>query len=160
MKKRVGIIIETVVILLQMEMLRRLLVSAKETIENREQKLNRITAYHNILNHWWDIKNQKKSLEEYFEANDYNTIAIYGMGDLGCHLYEELKDSHINILYAIDKGICAEKVKVKMVRLNEELLEVDAIIVTPVHFYNEIKEQLEKKVSCPIISLEDVVYGV
>lgn len=42
----------------------------------------------------------------------------------------------------------------------DEIKEVDAIVVTAITFFDEIKELLMKKVSCPIISLENVLYEV
>ena len=44
--------------------------------------------------------------------------------------------------------------------MDDELEEVDAIVVTPISAFGEIKQTLEKKVDCPIISLEDVLYLV
>ncbi len=35
---------------------------------------------------------------------------------------------------------------------------VDAIVVTAITFYDEIKEELSRKIDCPIISLEDILY--
>lgn len=151
-----GVIIFSCIVLL-----RKLVVQAKNTIENRERSLFKFTSYYNILNHWMDLKKQDKSLAEYFEANHYKTIAIYGMGDLGCHLYEDLKESDIKVLYALDKGIFADHVKkVEIKHLDEELPRVDAVVVTPVISYAEIKKQLEDKCTCPVISLEDIVYSM
>ena len=42
--------------------------------------------------------------------------------------------------------------------VEEVLPKVDAIIVTPVYFFDEIKDMLQKKTVCRIISLEDVIY--
>ena len=43
---------------------------------------------------------------------------------------------------------------------DSELEEVDVILVTPVTSYGEIKQRLVKKVSCPVISIEDILYEV
>ena len=106
------------------------------------------------------IKNEGKSLTKYFENNGFKKIAIYGMGELGNRLLEELKDSDIEIAYAIDRK--AEKIysDLKVVAVEEELTPVDAIIVTPIFMYDEIEELLMDKVNYPIISLEDVVFEV
>ena len=39
----------------------------------------------------------------------------------------------------------------------EVLKDVDAIIVTPIFYFEEIKRKLSAKVRCPIISLEDII---
>ena len=36
----------------------------------------------------------------------------------------------------------------------------DAIVVTPYSIFETIKPMLEKRVTCPIISLEDIVWSV
>ena len=37
---------------------------------------------------------------------------------------------------------------------------VDSVIVTAITFYEEIKAELVLKIKCPIISLEDILYGI
>ena len=41
---------------------------------------------------------------------------------------------------------------------SEELPDVDAIIVTPIHAYEAIEESLSKKMDCLIMSIEDIIY--
>ena len=38
--------------------------------------------------------------------------------------------------------------------------EVDAIVVTAIVFYEDIKRQLREKANCPVISLEDILYDM
>lgn len=38
--------------------------------------------------------------------------------------------------------------------------EVDAVVVTAITQYENIKETLEKKIKCPIYSLEEVIYSM
>ena len=45
---------------------------------------------------------------------------------------------------------------VEVVTLDDDLKEVDAVVVTAITFFEEIAEKLEKKLECPIISLEDI----
>lgn len=46
-----------------------------------------------------------------------------------------------------------------MLKPDDTLPDVDAIIVTAFFFFDEIEQELEDKIDCPIISIEDVVYG-
>ena len=43
---------------------------------------------------------------------------------------------------------------------NDYLPEVDAVIVTPVFYYDEIKKNLSDKVKGKIISLHDILYEI
>ena len=36
--------------------------------------------------------------------------------------------------------------------------KVDAVVVTAITFFDEIKMELSKKLECPIISLEEILY--
>lgn len=112
-----------------------------------------------LMSKWLRLKNEGISLKEYFTDNEILTVAIYGMGELGERLYEELCNNKINVSYAIDR--IAEKKSIyglKIVKPDEFLEEVDAIIVTPVQDYTSIEETLEKKTTAQIVSLEDVIY--
>ena len=82
------------------------------------------------------------------------------MKELGERLYDELKDSDIKVLYAIDKNADAIYAEVDVLTPDDDLPEVDLIVVTPVHYFDEIEEMLADKVDCPVISIEDVVYEV
>ena len=44
--------------------------------------------------------------------------------------------------------------------MDDELESVDAIIVTPIYYFEEIEGKLVEKVDCPIISIEDIMYEV
>lgn len=114
-----------------------------------------------VFNQWLSLKQEGKSLVSFFEDYEYKTVAVYGMSFLGERLVQELKDSGIEVKYAIDKNadnIYTDGVEVK--DLSDDLPEVDVIVVTAVYFFDEIEEELCDLVNYPIISLEDVIYGI
>lgn len=125
-------------------------------LKEKEKKTNKFKKYYNILNQWLYNKNQGIEISEYFIKKGYNNIAIYGMGELGSRLYEELKGSLINITYAIDKVAYSKYSEIKIVEASQDLDEVDVIVVTPIFDYESIKETLEEKTDNTIISLEDI----
>ncbi len=113
-----------------------------------------------MMNQWVKVKQEGKNLSSYFDQNSYKRIAIYGMGYAGETLVEELKGSDIEILYGIDKKAGSLYADMDIVSLDDVLEEVDAIVVTAITYFNEIEEELSRKVDCPILSLEDVLYEV
>lgn len=113
-----------------------------------------------LMNQWVKVKQEGKNLAEYFEREGYHEIAIYGMSYAGETLVEELQDSNIKIKYGIDKKADTIYADFDVVSPDEELEEVDAIVVTSITFFDEIEEILGKKVTCSIISLEDILYEV
>ena len=62
--------------------------------------------------------------------------------------------------YGIDKNADNIYMDVNIVTMEDELKPVDAIVVTPIFFFDDIEEELSQKIDCPIISLEDVLYEV
>ena len=113
-----------------------------------------------MMNQWVAVKQEGKNLADYFEEQGYKSIAIYGMSYAGERLLEELKGSDIRVKYGIDKNAGNIFLDVNMVTMEDELKPVDAIVVTPIFFFDDIEEELSQKIDCPIISLEDVLYEV
>lgn len=113
-----------------------------------------------MMNQWVKVKQEGKNLADYFETNDYKKIAIYGMSYAGETLLDELRDSEIEVAYGIDNRADSIYLDLDIVTMEDDLEEVDAVVVTAITFFEEIAEKLEKKIECPIISLEDILYEV
>ena len=113
-----------------------------------------------MMNQWVKVKQEGKNLSLYFEQNGYKKIAVYGMSYAGETLVDELKGTSIDVAYGIDKKSDSIYSDVDIVSMEDELEKVDAIVVTAITFFYEIEEQLSKKIDCPIISLEDILYEV
>lgn len=126
----------------------------------KEDKVFKFKSYYNMLNQWLILKQDGKSLSKYFIDNEYKTIAIYGMGEMGNRLYAELKDTEVEVKYAIDKNPESIYASLSVCDLEDELAKVDAVVVTAVFAFDSIVNELESKLDCPIISLEDVVYEI
>lgn len=136
-------------------------VLSQKKIDQKAEKVDKFKSYYNMLNQWLLLKQEGKSLERYFTENGYKTIAIYGMGEMGNRLYDELKNSTVvEIKYAIDKNAASTYSELNVIDVDDEMDEVDAVIVSAIFAFDEIEEELSEKISCPIISLEDVVYEV
>lgn len=113
-----------------------------------------------MMNQWIKVRQKGKKLADYFEKEGYQRIAIYGMSYAGETLLDELKDTDITVVYGIDKKADSLYLDVDIVTMDADLEEVDAIVVTAITFFDEIEEQLTTKIDCPVISLEDIVYGL
>lgn len=112
-----------------------------------------------VMNRWIRVKQEDKKVAEYLRDNGYKTIAIYGLSYIGMSLLYDLRNSEIEVKYGIDNAIK----KIRQGELNiysaeEELPNVDAIIVTSIFHFKEIKDTLCNKVPYEVISLEDILY--
>ncbi len=129
----------------------------EQQFKGLSNQCNKITRYYHIFNHWLKLKQQDISCKDYFIENEYHRIAIYGFKELGERLYDELKDSEIEICYIIDKNKDSIWAEIDVFGMDEELPDVDAIVVTPTFFFEEIERELAEKTKCAIVSLEDVI---
>lgn len=130
--------------------------------ENTLKKIDKFKGYYQILNQWLALKHEGKSLESFFEERGYKNVAIYGMGEMGNRLYEELKKTNINVKYAVDKSaflIYPELESINMEKA-QELPEVDVIVVTAAFAFDEIEESLKEKTDSPIISLQNIIFQI
>lgn len=114
-----------------------------------------------LLSHWMEIKNKGRSLVEYFRLKGYRNIAIYGMGELANRLCEELEGTDVCVKYGIDREVAGTISRMDQIFSPDDSLElVDAVIVTPFYAMDSIRDTLRKKINCPIVSLEEVVWSL
>ncbi len=124
--------------------------------EMSEKHLALMLAY----NQWMTKIQEGKRLADYFHREGMQSVAIYGMSYLGERVYGELKDSDIEIRYAIDRNAAQIYAQIPIALPEDELPKTDAIVVTPIFFFDEIESMLNKKTDARIISLEDILYAL
>jgi mannitol-specific phosphotransferase system IIBC component len=132
----------------------------KTRILNLENKSYKYQTLFKMMNQWVIVKQDGKNLESYFKKKGYKKIAIYGMSHAGETLLRELKNTQIEVVYAIDRRAETLYTDIDVVTKDDVLEDVDAIVVTAISFFEEIEKELSRKLDCPIISLEDVLYDV
>lgn len=129
---------------------------------NKQRKIERtgqskLFEFYLLQNQWLSIHQEGKTLVDYFKRHNYHTVAIYGMKELGERLYDELNGSEVEVKYAIDKNADSIYADVDIVTPSDTLAEVDAIVVTAIHYFDEIHAMLIDRVNCPVLSLDDVI---
>lgn len=134
--------------------------STKKSIEEKRETLNKVHVLYRAFDRWLQMRQEGKTLVEYFEKHNYKKVAIYGMKELGERLLDELKDSDITVCYAIDKNADHIYTDVDILTPDDKLEPVDAIVVTAIYYFDEISEDLSEKMDCPIVSLEDILYEI
>lgn len=132
----------------------------EKKVSQKQAKVDKFKGYYNMLNEWLALKQAGKSLDEYFKQNNYKTVAIYGMGEMGNRLYDELKTTDIEVKYAIDKNVETVYAELEVKEIDDELPDVDVVVVTATFAFDDVVECIQDKFICPIVSLEDVVFEV
>ncbi len=113
--------------------------------------------YYRLLEKWMVLHEKGRSAEEYFGSKGIDHIIIYGMGKMARHLIEDIKESSINIICAIDRRPTDAYCNVPVITLNETIPDAECIVVTPVYAFETIKQILGDRTSMPLISLSDVI---
>lgn len=138
------------------------IIIKNESTSIKEQSV-KFSQYTELLNRWLYVKNIGGNIEKYFKANNYRRIAIYGMAFLGERFLEEMEKTEVVVAYGIDRAplsVCARN-KIKVIGVHDKWdQEIDAVIVTPVTYYEELQKMIKSKVSCPVISLKDVIWAL
>ncbi len=134
--------------------------SKGDQLNSARSMSNKHLALFQMMNQWVRVKQEGKNLSEYFERNGYKNIAVYGMSYAGETLLEELKGTDVNVVYGIDRNADSTYADVEVFTAEDDLQPVDAVVVTAITFFDEIEENLMKKMDCPIISLEDILFEV
>lgn len=112
---------------------------------------------------WMENKNKGFNIGNYLLEHGYKRIAIYGLGDIGKLLYEELKETDIKVVCFSDRNyesmeVIEEKIKVVS---PDNIKDVDVVVVTPMVSYDEIVAMLgEIDPKLPTLSLRDIMFEI
>lgn len=135
-------------------------IKQEKRLDERDELNKKMGCFYRLLIQWLTLKRDGESLAEYFRYNGYSTIAVYGMRELGEQLVAELKGTDIQVKYIVDQNATNIPSDLPKYTPEDRLPEVDVLVVTAIYYFQDIQEMMEAKISCPIISLEDVVYGL
>ena len=136
-------------------------------IKDSNEKVLKFKKYYQVYNQWIKNKSEGYSIEQVLTDLGYKNIAIYGNGEIGCRLYEDLRNCDIKVSCFIDKKANdltlynEDDIAVYGIDEVDKYKDVDAIIVTTVNIYEEIEQQLlNRSVNCDIRSLEDLLINM
>lgn len=128
--------------------------------QKESETTEKMQLYFSLLNQWLTLKIDGVPLEKYFTDNHIKTIAIYGFGEIGKRFYEEMKKSSVDVLYVVDQSADTIKDEIPVLKKTDVLEKVDALVVTATYYFDEIEGEMSEKIDFPIISLEEVIYGL
>ena len=129
-----------------------------ETADMRK-RIAQFRKNYELLNHWLTLKGPGRSISQYLSERSYNRIAVYGWGELGKRLCEELKEAEIEVVCIIDRCAKPDGKTVSVDEFREEFYDISAVVVTAIYDFDNIYHVLRGRVSCPILSLEEVVWS-
>lgn len=136
-------------------------ISCPDDLKSNVKAQNVYKLYYQLLNKWLKKSIAGQKTAHYFKEQNVKNIAIYGQGELGMRLYEELSGSDIKVKFFITQNISKlseTSVPVVMVENLNEQERVDWIVVSPIYDFESIKNQIKHfGIANKIVSLEEVI---
>lgn len=133
------------------------LIHKFQYIYQLEKHKDKFMLYFNICDHWMELREKKKNVGSALQKKGIHSVAIQGMGRLGLHLLQELKESGINVKYVIDRKKEIMGLTLPVYTLDNELPQIDAVIVTAPSEYDEIAEQIKSRLDVQVVSIETLI---
>jgi hypothetical protein len=109
------------------------------------------------LDKWLFLHEQGISFSRYIDSIINGDIFMYGYGILGKHLVNELEYGKIKIKGIIERDRSKVHIDVPVSEPDTARSKVDAVIVTAIYDYEEIKDLMKKLGAGEVYSLEDLI---
>lgn len=101
------------------------------------------------LNTMWKVG----MVAAYLKQHNITKVVIYGMGNLGCRLYDELTESEIEVEAVMDRNPFFLNEVVKVYKPDEDLISAKYIISTVVLDFDDVKSAFKRKNVIDLIKL-------
>lgn len=125
-----------------------------------ENQLQKSTLFYWVLTRWLKLKLSGIRLADILQKYDYKKIAVYGYAEIGQLLCQELLQDGFKVSYVMDKKVCETKSKrLPVYQPGAGLPEVDAVIVTAVYYFDDIRNDLLKMGFHNVISFRTLIEG-
>lgn len=132
-------------------------VREETELEIVQKQKERFDIERQVLNKWLILRDNNISIATYLLAKGYKKIAIYGYGMLGKHMLAELADSEVEVKCVIDINADGLNLDVPVIKPTDQFEEYDAVVVSNVHIFKAIENNLREKYDGEIVSLENVI---
>ena len=127
--------------------------SLEDSTIGLEHQLQKSTLFYWVFTRWMELKIQGFGLARRLERGGYCRIAVYGYAEIGKLLCQELLGTSVHVEYVMDKKVSRTGQEGLPIYVPQKgLPQVDAVIVTAVYYFDEIKKELLEKGYKNIIS--------
>ena len=107
------------------------LKSRFQTLEHLSKKTAvKKSSFSEIQQTWGRLQEKGFFVKDYFVKRNLQNIAIYGMGNLGCQLYDEIMSADtLYVKYVIDRNDAGIGEYIKITKPDERLKDIDILVV-------------------------------
>lgn len=113
--------------------------------------------YWRVFDAWMFLRDDKVSVASLLRDRGIQRIAIYGMNMFGKHLWEELKNTEIQIEYFVDESATTFHPDIGTYLPDDNLPETEAIVLTRESNFSAVRAKLEQQGHKNIISLQQMI---
>ena len=117
---------------------------------------SRIKKERGVYNRWLYLILHGVSLLSHDKLKNKD-IAVYGLGDLGRRLVDEMQLEGVAPLFIVDRKADTFFLDVPVLFPGKEMPKADSIVVTVINEYEEIKKSMSSLFDGEIVSLEEIV---
>lgn len=129
----------------------------KNIVQSCGQNIIKKRVLEEITQRWLSVKLENKFLSDALLQRQIQTVAIYGMGYLGCCVYDELENSRVEAVYVMDQRMHHADAGIRIVGLEDSLPKVDAVIITVLWGISEVCSLIKTKCDYRILTLEEIL---
>lgn len=128
----------------------------EEYLLERGEK-NKFLSYFNTLLLWQKVSLENKKLSDYFQ--DTESIAVYGMGEIGKLICRTLKENEKSLKYGIDKNTTAidASLGIRVYLPEEALPQVDIVVISLEYLSEQIAVVLREHGIKKIVTIDEVL---
>lgn len=130
----------------------------RRRLNDANRPLLKFKTYYDFLLRWMEGKAAGNSIEEELLKKNVHNVAIYGMGKIGKLVYDELKDSSVQVMCMIDRSpsLSPEWGTTVLATPDEtaKYINADAVLVTSIASYQAIFNFLREKGISQVINLD------
>lgn len=133
----------------------------KEILRKEQKQIRKLDQLLRIANQMILESCKGKRIHQKLEERNLSSAAIYGMGDMGEHIMEDaLLHSSIKLLYGIDQRAGELKMAIPVYTLEEaaQKEKPEVVILTTYTENDGLKNEIEKVMSCKVITLGELLY--
>lgn len=144
---------------------RELLEKKQEIIERKQEEINssrkdrdRYKLKWEVMYRWRRLSDKGVKISEYFNRNRISKLVIYGCGEIGELLINELyNDETIQIAHIIDKNKRGFNYKDIPIFSMLQTEDIDAIVVTPVLIKEQVEKYLNLQNAIKLITIDELI---
>lgn len=126
----------------------------------QESQLQKYKLFYWVLTRWMKLKTQGISVTDILRGRGFGKIAIYGFAEIGQLLCRELRQDGLEVFYIMDRKVCESGYEdIPVYYPKAGLPKVDAVVVTAVYYYDEIRVDLTEMGFHDVISFRELVEG-